>query len=136
MLKGAEDSERITEFYEYIQDGGAREAFALLIGTFTCLKSVSCRTAKQGKVRSVSVSQGDAWCFSIMPSRKRLLFHWRPPVVDRYRPQIEAIRALFPENFTDKSHKDAEHWAISIESIEEALRLLLILDLNDPRRLA
>jgi hypothetical protein len=61
---------------------------------------------------------------------------WRPPVVDRYRPQIEAIKTLFPENFTDKSHNHAEHWAISIESIEEALRLLLILDLNDPRRLA
>ena len=63
MLKGAEDSERIAEFYEYIQDGGVREAFALLVGTFACLKSVSCRTAKQGKVRSFAVSQGDAWCF-------------------------------------------------------------------------
>ncbi|MNB99177.1 hypothetical protein D3C76_389150 [compost metagenome] len=130
MLKGAEDSERIAEFYEYIRDYGVREAFALLIGTFTCLKSASCRTAYQGKVRSVAVSQGDAWCFSIIPSRQKLLFHWRPPVVDRYRPQREAIKALFPETFTDKSHKDAEHWAISINSIEEALRLLLILDLN------
>ncbi|CAI8935664.1 hypothetical protein [Pseudomonas sp. IT-P294] len=135
MLKGAGDAERIAEFYEYIQDGGVREAFALLIGTFTCMSSVSCWAAKQGVVRSVAVSQGDAWCFSIIPSRKKLLFHWRPPVVDRYRPQIEAIEALFPKNFTDKSHKDAEHWAISIESIEEALRLLLILDLNDPSRL-
>lgn len=130
MLKGAEDSERIAEFYEYIQDGGVREAFALLVGTFTCLKSVSCSTAKQGKVRSVAIRQADAWFFSIMPSRKRLLFHWRPPVVDRYRTQIEAIKALFPENFTDKSHKDAEHWSISIQSIEDALRLLLILDIT------
>ena len=130
ILKGAEDSERIAEFYEYIQDGGAKEAFALLVGTFTCLKSLSCKTAKQGKVRSVAISQGDAWCFSIMPSRKKLLFHWRPPVVERYRTQIEAMKALFPETFTDKSHKDVEHWAISIESIEEALRLLLVLDLN------
>lgn len=130
MLKGAEDSERIAEFYEYIQDTGVREAFALLIGTFTCLRGVSCRTAHQGKVRSIALTLGDAWCFSIMPSRKKLLFHWRPPVLDRYRHQIEAIKALFPETFSDKSHKDAEHWAISIESIEEALRLLLVLDLN------
>ena len=130
MLKGAEDSERIAEFYEYIQDGGVKEAFALLVGTFTCLKSVSCRTARQGKVRSIAVSHVDAWCFSIMPSRKKLLFHWRPPVVDRYRSQIEAIKALFPNTFTDRSHKDFEHWAISIESIEEALRLLLVLDLK------
>ena len=130
MLKGAEDSERIAGFYEYIQDGGVREAFALLVGTFTCLKSVSCRTATQGKVRSVAISQGDAWCFSIMPSRKKLLFHWRPPVVDRYRSQIEAIKANFPESFTDKSHKDAEHWAVTIESLDHALRLLLFLDLT------
>jgi hypothetical protein len=130
MLKSAEDSERITEFYEYIQDGGVREAFALLVGTFTCLKGVSCKTAKQGKVRSVAVSQGDTWCFSIMPSRKKLLFHWRPPVVDRYRSQIEAIKFNFPESFTDKSHKDAEHWAVSIESLDHSLRLLLLLDLN------
>ena len=130
MLNGAEDSERIANFYEYIQDGGAREAFALLVGTFTCLKSLTCKTAKQGKVRSIAVSQGGAWCFSVMPSRKKLLFHWRPPVVDRYRPQIDAIKALFPDTFTDKSHKDAEHWVVSIQSIEESLRLLLILDLN------
>ena len=130
MLNGAEDSERIAEFYDYIQDGCVREAFSLLVGTFTCLKGVSCKTAQQGKVRSVAISQGDAWCFSIMPSRKKLLFHWRPPVVDRYRPQIEVIKALFPETFTDKSHKDAEHWAVSIESIEEAMRLLLVLDLK------
>ncbi|WP_242199519.1 MULTISPECIES: hypothetical protein [unclassified Pseudomonas] len=130
MLEGPDDSERIAEFYEYIRVGGAREAFALLVGTFTCLKSVSCSTAKQGKVRSVAVRQGGAWCFSIMPSRKRLLFHWRPPVVDRYRTQIAATKALFPESFTDNSHKDAEHWAISIQSIEDAMRLLLILDVN------
>ncbi|MNG10800.1 hypothetical protein D3C84_942920 [compost metagenome] len=130
MLNGAEDSERIAEFYEYIRDNGVREAFALLVGTFTCLKSVSCRAAHQGKVRSVAITKGDAWCFSIMPSRQKLLFHWRPPVVDRYRPQIDAIKALFPDTFTDKSHKDAEHWAVSIQSIEESLRLLLILDLN------
>lgn len=130
MLEGAEDSERIAEFYEYIQDGGAKEAFALLVGTLTCLRGVSCSTAHQGKVRSIAVRQGDDWCFSIMPSRKKLLFHWRPPVVDRYRPRIDAIKAQFPDNFTNTSHKDAEHWAVNIDSIEEALRLLLILDLN------
>jgi len=130
MLKGGEDSERIAEFYEYIQDNGVREAFALLVGTFTCLKAVTCRVSPQKKVRSIAVDLNGEWCFSIMPSRKKLLFHWRPPVVKRYRPQIQAIKALFPETFTDKSHKDAEHWAISIESIEEALRLLLILDLD------
>jgi hypothetical protein len=65
-----------------------------------------------------------------MPSRKKLLFHWRPPVVDRYRSQIEAIKVNFPESFTDKSLKDAEHWAVSIESLDQSLRLLLLLDLN------
>ncbi|WP_238965534.1 hypothetical protein [Pseudomonas sp. AF32] len=129
MLKGADDSERITEFYEYIQSKEVRTAFALLVGTLTCLRGVSCSTAYQGKVRSIAVRQGDDWCFSIMPSRKKLLFHWRSPVVDRYRPKLDVIKTWFPGDFTDTSHKDAEHWAVNIDSIEEALRLLLILDL-------
>jgi len=130
MLKGAEDSERIAEFYEYIQDGGVKEAFALLVGTFTCLKSLSCRTARQGKVRSIAIELEGEWCFSIMPSRKRLRFHWRPPVLGRYRNHKEAIKSAFPDSFTDDSHKDSEHWAVKIVSIEKALLLLLLLDLN------
>lgn len=130
MLKGAEDTERVAEFYEYIQVAEVRDAFALLVGTFICAKSIDCRTARQGKVRSIAVDQGGAWCFSIMPSRKRLLFHWRPPVIDLYRAQKDVIKARFVDNFTDNAHKHSEHWSVNIRSIEDALLLLGTLRLN------
>lgn len=130
MLKGAQDSERIAEFYEYIQDGAVKEAFALLVGTFTCLKEVSCRVTSQN-VRSIAVYLDGKWCFSIMPSRKKLVFHWRPPVIKMKRYKKWVLQARFPESFTDDSHKaDDEHWAIKVKTLDEALLLLLILDLN------
>ena len=47
MLKGAGDSERIADFYEHIQSGEVKEAFALLIGALTCWKKVTCRVSPQ-----------------------------------------------------------------------------------------
>ena len=130
MLKGAENSERIAEFYEYIQDGEVKEAFALLVGTFTCLKGVSCRVTSQ-KVRSIAVDLDGKWCFSIMPSRKKLVFQWRPPVIKMKRYKKDRLKAQFPDSFIDDSHKaDDEHWAIKVKSLDDALLLLLILGLN------
>lgn len=131
MLKGAEDSERIAEFYEYIQDGEVKEAFALLVGTFTCLKGVSCRVTPSKKVRSIAVDLDGKWCFSIMPSRKKLVFQWRPPVIKMKRYKKDRLKVQFPDSFTDDAHKaDDEHWAIKVKSLDDALLLLLILGLN------
>lgn len=128
MLKSAEDSGWITEFYEYIQDGGAKEAFALLIGTFACLKDVSCGRKPQGDVLSVGlVVDGEHW-FAIMPTRKSLTFQWRPPATRTERYSRDHLRAQFPKSFTDTAQ--AEHWSVKISSIEESLLLLLILDLD------
>jgi phosphatidylserine/phosphatidylglycerophosphate/cardiolipin synthase-like enzyme len=130
MLKGAEDSDRIAEFYEYIQDGEVKEAFSLLVGTFTCLKDVSCRVTSQ-IVRSIAVDLDGSWCFSIMPSREKLLFQWRPPVIKMKKYKKEKLKAQFPNNFNDDSHKDGdEHWAITVKSLGDALLLLLVLGLN------
>lgn len=130
MLKGAEDSERIVEFYEYIQNEEAKEAFALLVGTFSCLKKVTCRVSSQKKVRSVAVDLNGEWCFSVMPSREKLRFHWRPSVIKMKRYRKEVIKEQFPDSFTDDSHKDAEHWAIDIRSRDGALLLLHVLGLK------
>lgn len=128
MLKGAEDSERITEFYEYIQDGGAKEAFALLIGTFACLRTFSCGVKPQGNVRSIGLEiSGECW-FAIMVTQKSLTFQWRPPITRTQRYDQDQLRAQFPSSFTSTSQDG--HWAVKIRSIEEALLLLLILDLT------
>lgn len=42
MLRHGEDTAWIGEFYDHIADGGAQEAFAFLIGTFSCLEGVTC----------------------------------------------------------------------------------------------
>src|SRR5438045_6403219 len=131
MLKGTEDSERIAEFYEYIRDNRVREAFALLVGTFTCLKTVTCRVSPQKEVRSIAVDLNGEWCFSIMPSQKKLVFQWRPPVIKMRRYKKDTLKAQFPESFTDDSHKVGdEHWFIKIESRDRALLLLRTLHLN------
>ncbi|UCP00060.1 hypothetical protein LF844_09685 [Metapseudomonas lalkuanensis] len=127
MLRGFEDSERLTEFYAYIQDGEVREAFALLIGTFACLQSVTCRVVKQGSVRSVGIYQGEKWMFSVMPTQQRLHFQWRPPAIASSKYDKASIAAAFPD-FSD--HKQEEHWSVYVCSIESALLLLLILDLQ------
>lgn len=128
MLKSGEDSGWITEFYEYIQEGGAKEAFALLIGTFACLKEVSCGRKRQGDVLSVGLKvNGKTW-FAIMPAKKSLTFQWRPPVTKTKRYSQDHLRSQFPNSFTDTAQ--AEHWSVKITSIEEALLLLLILDLK------
>lgn len=131
MLKGAEDSERIAEFYEYIQSAEVKEAFALLVGTFTCLGKVTCRVSPQETVGSVALDLDGAWCFSIMPSQKRLVFQWRPPVIKMKLYSKDALKAQFPESFTDDSHKTGdEHWAIKVLSRDDALLLLRTLCLN------
>ena len=130
MLKGAEDSERITEFYEYIQSEEVRKAFALLLGTFVCLKQVTCRVSRQKKIRSIAVDLAGRWCLSIMPSQESLLFQWRPPVIEMKRYQKHALMAQFPGSFTDDSHTSQEHWAVRIESREDAVKLIEALDLR------
>ncbi|WP_447650968.1 hypothetical protein [Pseudomonas abietaniphila] len=131
MIKGAEDSERIAEFYEYIEDGEVKEAFALLLGSFTCYKKVSCRVSAQKKVRSIAVDYKGKWCFSIMASKQKLVFHWRPHILNMGLCKKAPIKANFGDRFTDKSHKeDDEHWAVTLKNIQDALILLLILQLS------
>lgn len=131
MLEGAEDSERIAEFYEYVQDEKVKEAFALLVGTFTCLKNVTCKVSSQKKVRSVAVYLNGKWCFSIMPSHKKLVFQWRPPVIHMKLYKEDRLEAQFPDTFTNDSHKAGdEHWAIKVKSREDVLQLLSVLSLN------
>jgi hypothetical protein len=130
MLKGAEDSERIAEFYEYIQSGEVKEAFALLVGTLTCLRKVTCRVSPQEKIRSIAVDQNGVWCFSIMASQKKLVFHWRPPVIKMKQYSKDRLKAQFPDSFTDDSHKAGdEHWAVKVESRIDAVRLIRTLNL-------
>lgn len=130
MLKGAEDSERITEYYEHIQSEEVRKAFALLIGTFVCLKQVTCRVSRQKKIRSIAVDLDGRWCFSIMPSQEKLLFQWRPPVIKMKRYQKHMLADQFPNSFIDDSHKSDEHWAVKVESREGAVELIKALDLR------
>jgi hypothetical protein len=131
MLKGAEDSERITEFYEYIQNEEVKEAFALLVGTLTCFDKVTCRVSPQKEVRSIAIDLNGEWCFSIMPSHKKLVFQWRPPVIKMRLYSKDILKTQFPESFTDDSHKVGdEHWAIKVLSRDDALLLLRALSLN------
>jgi hypothetical protein len=131
MLRDVKDSERITEFYEYIKDDKVKEAFALLIGILTCIKEAAWRVSPQKKVRSIAVDLNGAWCFSIMPSKKRLTFQWRPPVIKMKLYDKEKLKLQFPESFTDDSHKDNdEHWAVKVESYDDASQILRMLNLH------
>ncbi|WP_332774279.1 hypothetical protein [Pseudomonas sp. ESBL1] len=126
MLKIGEDTTWIGEYYTYINDGCAKEAFALLIGTLACMKSVSCYRKPQGEVRSVGIDvDGECW-FALMPTQEWLTFQWRPPVTRRNRYSDSHLRSQFPDSFTAVQ---GDHWSVRIESIEDALHLLLILDL-------
>lgn len=129
MLAYDIDSDLVNEFFEYIQDSDVREAFIYLAGAFTCLRSVEWTVKNQGEVRSVRIYQDGKRYFSFMPSQKKINFHFRPPVLKDGIYQKEEIRALFA-SFDDKSHKNDEHWAVDILTIDDARRLLRALDLR------
>jgi len=66
-----------------------------------------------------------------MPSHKKLVFQWRPPVIKMKQYKKERLKAQFPGNFTDDSHKaDDELWAINVESRDDAVLLIRTLNLN------
>jgi hypothetical protein len=102
-----------------------------LVGTFTCLKTATCRVSPQKEVRSIAVDLNGEWCFSIMPSQKKLVFQWRPPVIKMKLYKKDTLKAQFPDNFTDDSHKVGdEHWAIKVETRADALLLIRNLSLH------
>ncbi|MFJ4157516.1 hypothetical protein ACIPZF_22290 [Pseudomonas sp. NPDC089752] len=127
MLKSGEDTTWMGEYYDYIRDGCAKEAYALLIGTLVCMKSVSCYRKPQGEVRSVGIHVDGECGFALMPTQKWLTFQWRPPVTRAQRYSADHVRSRFPDSFMLPQH---EHWAVRIKTIEDALLLLLILDLS------
>ena len=128
MLSHGEDTAWIGEFYDHISDGGVKEAFALLIGTFSCLKGVTCGRKAQGEVRSVGIKIAGECLFALMPAKDWLTFQWRPPVTRTKRYSESHLHSQFPESFT--STAQVEHWSVKITSIEDARLLLLILELS------
>jgi len=126
MLKIGEDTAWMSDYYDYIRDGGVKEAYALLIGTLACMKSVTCYRKPQGEVRSVGIEVGGECWFAFMPTQDWLTFQWRPPVIRSKRYREAHLRSQFPDSFTLPQD---EHWAVRIKTIEDSLRLLLILDL-------
>lgn len=129
MIERDFDSVLLTDFYEYIRDAEVRTAFAYLIGVFTCLRTVTLIVKMQGKVRSVRVYQHGKRFFSMMPSQCNINFHFRPPVLREHIYRKEEVAAFF-ESFDDSSHKDDEHWAVDIRSVDEARRLVQVLGLR------
>ncbi|MOA67776.1 hypothetical protein D3C78_1950930 [compost metagenome] len=65
----------------------------------------------------------------MMPSQQKINFHFRPPVLKVGIYDKSAIAAQF-KSFDDTSHKDEEHWAVEIRSIDDARLLLRTLDLQ------
>lgn len=128
MLKAGASTEWTCDFHRYITDGEVREAFALLVGSLACAKGVTCASKDQGEVRSVGIEvDGECW-FALMVARKWLTFQWRPPVTTTKKYRAEHLRSQFPDSFTDTAQDD--HWSIKITSLDDALRLLLILDIT------
>ena len=129
MLERDIDAALVNEFFEYILDAEVREAFIYLVGAFTCLRSVTWRVKKQGFVRSFRVYQDGKRYFSMMPSQHKINFHFLPPVLRDSIYRKDAISKMF-SSFDDSSHKDEEHWAIDIKTIEDARLLLRALNLK------
>ena len=130
MLKAGASTEWTCDFYRYITDGEVREAFALLVGSLACAEGVTCARRDQGEVRSVGIEvDGECW-FALMVAREWLTFQWRPPVTRTNQYRSAHLRSQFPDSFTDTAQ--ADHWSIKITSLDDALRLLLILDIDTP----
>ena len=129
MLARDIDTVLVNEFFEYIQDEDVREAFIYLVGAFTCLRSVTWKVKMQGAVRSFRLYQDGKRYFSMMPSHRKINFHFRPPVLSENIYRKDVISKLF-SSFDDSSNRDDEHWAIDIKTIDDARLLLRTLDLK------
>ncbi|MNC82413.1 hypothetical protein D3C75_1359140 [compost metagenome] len=64
----------------------------------------------------------------MMVAKQWLTFQWRPTVTRTKRYRSAHLRSQFPDSFTDTAQ--ADHWSVKITSLDDALRLLLILDLE------
>ena len=128
MLSADDDGRWITSFYEYIEDKRAKEAFALLIGTFACLGKFRCGRKPQGEVRSVGIEVDGECLYTIIPAKKWVTFQWRPPVTRTKRFRVALLRNEFPEGFTDSAQK--EHWSVRVACLEDALKLLRVLNVD------
>jgi hypothetical protein len=119
MLAGAENQSLYREYYESIQESGAKKAFSYLVGWSSSLKNYECMPSSHGVIKDFRLIRESEWDFAFIPNQKWLLFYFRKPSLKFEKYSSNAIK----ENFPEANENNAGEFTIRITSIEMAVKL-------------
>ncbi|MFO1114068.1 MAG: hypothetical protein U1E28_00165 [Beijerinckiaceae bacterium] len=127
MIADARNADLLAEWADSIENDGTKEAFLLLVGAASALRSMTCHPQFKGTIRDFRfIDTNGEQPFSFITNKSSLLFYFRPPSVRSGAYAFDRLKAAFESASTNPKGE----WTVRLESIDDVQRLRRYLELR------
>ena len=102
-LVGADAAQLLGELIAYPEDGAVKALFLEALLELPRISGVQVAPESHGVMRALGVYRGDAWCYSIAPTKSWLKVWLRPPELSSRLHIAEQFRSAFVDTDDPKS---------------------------------
>lgn len=119
MLRGAENSEMLREYYEILVTPEAKHALLYMIGWASTLKGYDCFPSSHGYIKDFRFLREDDCDFAFIPNQKWMLFYFRKPCLSLQKFSREEIFGRIP----DVKENATGEFTVRLKSMSDVMRL-------------
>lgn len=119
MIRGAEDQDLYSDYYDGIQSVEVKQAYCFLVGWASTLRGYDCFPGVHGYIRDFRFMRDNEWDFAFIPNQKWLLFYFRAPCLQHPKYTRQAIIERFPE----AKETGSGEFTVRLTNLSDALRV-------------